>query len=311
MQVILVRLILIKMICEIRVIVQPSSRRSLREKMKTFQELKFNPMNNEAAILPINYSCHLAAFREGEQFVQSHSLGMVLAGTMELNDGDTKEVIREGELYCVRKNNLLKFVKFPPPGGEFKSLSLRFDEQLLRDFSREYGYQAENEPGAVFLKLEENKTLIAFMQSLLEHQDLTADEQMLKLKQKEALLLVLKIHPALKNGLFDFSEPHKIDLEKFMQKNYHFNVQLERFAFLTGRSLSTFQRDFVKIFHQTPSRWLLQKRLKEAYYLIREKGKKSSDIYLDLGFEDLSHFSFVFKKQFGITATELANQKEH
>lgn len=268
-------------------------------------------MNNEATILPINYSCYLSAFREGEQFVQSHSLGMVLAGTMELNDGDTKEVIREGELYCVRKNNLLKFVKFPPPGGEFKSLSLRFDEQLLRDFSREYGYQAENEPGAVFLKLEENKTLIAFMQSLLEHQDLTADEQMLKLKQKEALLLVLKIHPALKNGLFDFSEPHKIDLEKFMQKNYHFNVQLERFAFLTGRSLSTFQRDFVKIFHQTPSRWLLQKRLKEAYYLIREKGKKSSDIYLDLGFEDLSHFSFVFKKQFGITATELANQKEH
>jgi AraC-like DNA-binding protein len=85
---------------------------------------------------------------------------------------------------------------------------------------------------------------------------------------------------------------------------------LERFAYLTGRSLSTFQRDFAKIFRETPSRWLLQKRLKEAYYLIKEKGMKSSDIYLDLGFEDLSHFSYVFKKQFGLTATELASQKQ-
>ena len=42
-----------------------------------------------------------------------------------------------------------------------------------------------------------------------------------------------------------------------------------------------------------------QRRLQEAYYLIREKGKTASDFYLDLGFEDLSHYSFAFKKQFG------------
>jgi AraC-like DNA-binding protein len=34
--------------------------------------------------------------------------------------------------------------------------------------------------------------------------------------------------------------------------------------------------------------------------LIKEKGRRASDIYLDLGFEDLSHFSFAFKKQFGV-----------
>ena len=265
-------------------------------------------MSKETKTLPINYSCHLAEFREGEQFVETHALGMVLAGTMELNDGESKELIREGELYCVRKNQLLKFVKFPPENGEFRSLSLRFDEKLLVDFSREYGYQPEkqNSPAA-FIRLPKEKSLLLFMQSLRDYQELLSDSQMLRLKQKEALLLLLKTNPEVKNGLFDFSEPHKIDLEKFMQKNYHFNVQLERFAYLTGRSLSTFQRDFSKIFNETPSRWLLQKRLKEAYFLIKEKGKKSSDIYLDLGFEDLSHFSFVFKKQFGITATELAN----
>lgn len=76
-------------------------------------------------------------------------------------------------------------------------------------------------------------------------------------------------------------------------KNFHFNVQLKRFAYLTGRSLSTFKRDFEKIFHITPSRWLTAHRLKEAYYFIREKGKLPSDVYLDVCFEDLSHFSFT------------------
>jgi AraC-like DNA-binding protein len=85
-----------------------------------------------------------------------------------------------------------------------------------------------------------------------------------------------------------------------MLKNYHFNVELQRFAYLTGRSLSTFKRDFEKIFHVTPSRWLVQKRLEEAYHLIRDEGKAPSDVYLEVGFEDLSHFSFAFKKKYGL-----------
>jgi AraC family transcriptional regulator, exoenzyme S synthesis regulatory protein ExsA len=267
-------------------------------------------MNKETDILPINYSCHLAEFREGEQFVQSHAFGIVLAGAMELNDGETKTTIREGELYYVRKNKLLKFIKVPPVDKEFKSLSLRFDEQLLTGFSNEYVYKAGKQDfPAAFRSFGSDPPLSGFMHTLIGYKDLMDDPNMLKLKQKEALLLLLKRYPELESDLFDFSEPHKIDLEKFMQKNYHFNVQLERFAFLTGRSLSTFQRDFAAVFKETPSRWLLKKRLQEAYYLIKEKGKKSSEIYLDLGFEDLSHFSFVFKKQFGVTATELARKQ--
>jgi AraC family transcriptional regulator, exoenzyme S synthesis regulatory protein ExsA len=50
----------------------------------------------------------------------------------------------------------------------------------------------------------------------------------------------------------------------------------------------------------------LQKRLSESYFLLDKKKKKPSDIYLEIGFEDLSHFSFAFKKQFGISPKELS-----
>jgi AraC-like DNA-binding protein len=41
-------------------------------------------------------------------------------------------------------------------------------------------------------------------------------------------------------------------------------------------------------------------------HLIKEKGEKPSDVYLEVGFEDLSHFSCAFKKEFG-TAPSLLN----
>jgi len=105
------------------------------------------------------------------------------------------------------------------------------------------------------------------------------------------LFLVLKTNPKLKNVLFDFSEPGKIDIEAFMNSHYRYNIGLERFAFMTGRSLSGFKRDFGKCFGTSPGKWLLKKRLTEANYLLQNQHVRPSDIYLDLGFKDLSHFS--------------------
>jgi AraC-like DNA-binding protein len=123
------------------------------------------------------------------------------------------------------------------------------------------------------------------------------------------LLILLQANPGLANILFDFGTPEKIDLEAFMNRNFRFNVAIQRFAYLTGRSLTSFKRDFEKTFQETPSRWLIQKRLQEAYFLMDKKGKKASDVYLEVGFEDLSHFSFAFKKKFGLAPTQLLEQK--
>ncbi|CAI8812442.1 helix-turn-helix domain-containing protein [Chryseobacterium sp. IT-36CA2] len=69
--------------------------------------------------------------------------------------------------------------------------------------------------------------------------------------------------------------------------------------------MSAFERDLKKIFNETPNRWLVKRRLQEVRFLIEEKKQRPSDIYIDLGFEDLSHFSFAFKKEFGILASNL------
>jgi AraC-like DNA-binding protein len=54
----------------------------------------------------------------------------------------------------------------------------------------------------------------------------------------------------------------------------------------------------------SPRQWLQDRRLTEARHLIEKKKRKPSAIYLDLGFESLSHFSHSFKKKFGKAPTE-------
>jgi AraC-like DNA-binding protein len=176
---------------------------------------------------------------------------------------------------------------------------------------RQYALEAHIETGQKYtgqsnVVIPENAFLKGFFQSIIPYvrhsaEQVTKDMGMLKVK--EAVQLLLHARPELKDFLFDFSEPYKMDLEKFMLNNFHFNIPIEKFAQLTGRSLAGFKRDFQKIFDMSPRHWLQEKRLTEARHLIEHKQKKPSAIYLDLGFESLSHFSASFKKRFGKAPT--------
>ncbi|MFB6456803.1 helix-turn-helix transcriptional regulator [Chitinophaga sp. Hz27] len=256
----------------------------------------------------INYSCHFNAFREGEQFVQHQSLSMVISGEMELNDGTERKILHKGDVYLARKNHLLKFIKKPLEQEEYKSLSIWFSDELLQQARDQEDYVLEEKlQTPAYIDLSGAQHLRFFMESLLQYKDLLENKapELLQIKQKEALMLLFAYDKNLKRVLFDFTDPHKINLEEFMQQNYHFNVKLERFAYLTGRSLATFKRDFQKIFNTSPRSWLQHRRLQEAYFLITKKQQRPNDFYLDLGFEDLSHFSYAFKKQYGHSPTEL------
>jgi AraC-like DNA-binding protein len=133
-------------------------------------------------------------------------------------------------------------------------------------------------------------------------------EDIASLKITEGITILRVIDKNIDTHLANFEKPGKIDLISFMEKNYMFNVPMEKFGYLTGRSLTTFKRDFQKAYKSTPQRWLTKKRLELAHYLFTEKKKKPVEVYYEVGFENLSHFSYAFKKQFGYTPTSLVSE---
>jgi len=257
------------------------------------------------------YSCYFKVSREGEQFIPAHVFTYIKMGSLVINDGKEQHTLNAGDVAFYVKNNLAKFAKMPSEEtGEFKALSILIDKETLKAFAQNYNYKASksNTSGSI-IKLGDNPLYHAFTESMVAYMQNpeTHSDALLNLKVNEAIMILLETRPDLADVLFDFSEPGKIDLKAFMARNFHFNVDLNRFAYLSGRSLSTFKRDFEKIFSTTPNKWLQQKRLQEAHFLISKKGKKPSDVYLEVGFENLSHFSFAFKKTFGVAPSQLTS----
>ncbi len=258
------------------------------------------------------YSCCFEKRRAHEQFVPHYTLAFQISGETHVYHQNGELVLKKNQLLLARKNQLVKSAKLPATDKVYKSISVLLTNSVLYEFALENNISTDKKyEGEYILQLKSDALLKSYCQSLLPYVEKSKqiNKKLAALKTNEAIELLLNLKPSLKTFLFDFSEPYKIDLEKFMQENYHYNVPIENFAKLAGRSLAGFKRDFVKTFQTSPRKWLQERRLAEAHYLIKQKKKKPKDIYLELGFEDLSHFYTSFKQQFGITPAEILIQQ--
>ncbi|WP_433831204.1 AraC family transcriptional regulator [Flavobacterium anhuiense] len=237
---------------------------------------------------------------QGEALVSDHIFSYIISGSHEVWIGDQKFTFKAGDCRFFKRNQLAKYIKRTESDG-FKSLAFHIDQHTLQEIAKESHIKTRDRYGGEAVKLvKENALLQNFISGIMPYYESgKLDEEMLKLKTKELVLILADLDFDLKHMLFEFSNPGKLDLEAFMNGHYRYNISLERFAFLTGRSLSAFKRDFAVLFNATPGRWLVKKRLQEARFLIEQQLQRPSEIYLELGFADLSHFSHAYKKAFG------------
>jgi len=266
-------------------------------------------MNNELPNLNSSFvfSCNAEESWGFEQFFPEHVLACQISGETHVYHQQGTFVLKKNQVFLVHKNQLAKSFKTPANDKEYKAVSIVIKEKDLRSYAELFQKNTNQiYTGKKNMLLKSNPFIKAYFDSLLPYLEnpSQSNEKMMFSKVTEAIDLLLHLYPELESFLFDFSEPYKIDLEKFMLKNYQYNTSLDAFARLTGRSLATFKRDFEKLFSTTPAKWLKEKRLEEAYRLIHQKQKKSADIYIDLGFENLSHFYTAFKKKYGMTPSQ-------
>jgi AraC-like DNA-binding protein len=257
----------------------------------------------------ILYSCTDEKERSSENLLSDHVITYILSGKIQFYVNQVLVEYKSGQMALLRKNLLLRSFKYPGDDGKpFQSLNVFLSEGDLRTFSAAHNVAATGvyNDGPIF-DLSEDVFIKGYFDSLVPYfnTDVPLNAHLAGLKTNEAIELVLR-HKKLANLLLDFAAPYKIDLEAFMSQNYTYNIPMSKFALLTGRSLATFKRDFKKIFHSSPEKWLVQKRLEAAHFLIAQKKQPPSAVFQDVGFENFSHFSTAFKRRFGYNASALA-----
>lgn len=257
----------------------------------------------------IKLSCYEGKLFKTEAAFDDHLLVWLISGETKIIQADETFVFGAGNTFLIPRNQLATIINCPKEGLPHKAVAMHLSVKRLRDFYNDEPAKSKRECEKI-IRFHKHPLLESCLASLIPYFEMQENfpENIASLKINEAINILKTIDKNIDAVLNNFEEPGKIDLASFMEKNFMFNMSLERFGYLTGRSLTTFKRDFQKAFNSTPQRWLTKKRLEVAHYELAEKNKKPVDLYYEIGFENLSHFSFAFKKQYGYAPTELLNK---
>lgn len=237
--------------------------------------------------------------------VKNHMLAYVYSGEMAVEHDGQQTHLHKGECFFVKRDHRISTTKRAYEGERFQGIFLTFSRNFLRSF-----YNAMDKrdvpkhggrPDEKVIILEPRADIMSVFESLVPYYDRQVHPapEIIDLKQTEALYALLNADEKFYPILFDFTEPWKIDIMDFLHENYMYDLSLEEIASFTGRSLATFKRDFARVSDLSPQKWLIRRRLEAAYDLLKNDGKKASEVYEEVGFKNLSHFYSAFKRQYG------------
>ncbi len=89
-----------------------------------------------------------------------------------------------------------------------------------------------------------------------------------------------------------------------MRAHFQHEITNQHLASISNMSLRAFERRFRAAFHLTPQRFLRKLRLRIASRALIHTDASLSEVALNGGFADQSHFSREFRRQFGRTPRE-------
>jgi len=170
-------------------------------------------------------------------------------------------------------------------------------------------------PSDMLIDISVSDTTRAFFYGIVPYftQKVPPADNLLELKFKELIFNILS-DPANTNLLsyvMSIADQTKTPIWEVMEANYMFNLTIPDFARMTQRSVASFKREFQEYYHTTPGRWLTRTRLKSARQLLDTSKKNVGEIAFDCGFENVSHFSRIFKANYGVSPTQYRKKQMH
>lgn len=240
-------------------------------------------------------------------YVSNHVVSVILNGTQQIESFDGAAIrAKAGEMLLIPRG-LYYVTDLLPDDGAFHSLLFYFDDSTIQSFLAQVTNQQVDYPNTIgdYLKFEQTKGIRHFVNALLEvyGNSKKFPKALLELKTLE-LLHLLNIssgQPSMVDFLFHLTLPKKRNIRAFMAHNFDKPLKVTDYARLTGRSMSTFRRDFKAHFNETPQQWLKQRRIEKAIQLIKEQERSVTALAYEVGYENISYFIKAFKGEVGLS----------
>lgn len=249
----------------------------------------------------VEYKCPI----DSEKFklwTDTPFLSYVISGKKDWTSVNETYTIQAGEALFFKRGlyNTKQYFE-----EEFCTIVFFLTEDFIRHFIRKneelLSQQADQTAHKQIYRIDVTESLKALMLSVFSYlNQVSIPRELVEMKFNE-LLYNIALNPANRDLLAYFNSLKRVEktnLAEIMNKNFHYDLKLEEYARLSGRSLSTFKRDFSAFFGETPGKWLNSKRLEYSRTLLQNPDLNISDVCFESGFRNTSHFNSCFKKRF-------------
>lgn len=281
-----------------------------------FSQFPTYPTKNNDNVLQ---SMPLARFKESgtnskkTNFIKEHTLIFVLQGKKIVHFDDYSYTAQSSHMIFL-KRGIYTVSEYVPNDVLYESLMVFFTDHFIKKFLHSYHFtKIESQSNANYLVIPSSKLLDSLKIQLLEYsgKSIKRIDALLQLKLQELLLLLLEgsnerqILSFLQNIVFETP----LDIDYVVNKYLFHPLSVEDFAKLSNRSLAAFKRDFQKKYILPPKKWINRQRLIHAKVLLQNTSKRVSEIAMECGYENTSHFIRIYKNEYRSTPNQDRSKK--
>ncbi|WP_223826662.1 AraC family transcriptional regulator [Flagellimonas sp. S3867] len=249
----------------------------------------------------VEYKCPIDV-ENFQLFTDSHIINYVISGRKDWFSPDQTFEIQGGDALFVRKGVYTTRQHFEV---DYCVMLFFINDTFINNFFREHPslkIPAKQKDYDQIFEIDINDSFESLIHSIFNYFKQAGEipKSLVEIKFRELLFNIL-LNPKnqmLVEYLYSLSNSEKADMEYIMLKHFQYDLGLDEFAKLCGRSLSTFKRDFKNHFKQTPGNWIKNKRLECAKTLLHQSTLSINEICYESGFKNPSHFNKAFKEKY-------------
>ncbi|KAA3633868.1 MAG: AraC family transcriptional regulator [Bacteroidetes bacterium] len=239
---------------------------------------------------------------ERQSYVSMYGISIVMQGQQRiLEDSGKILTINPGEIGIIRKG-LYTVTDILPKEKNFQSYHIFLSEQALREVLNTYGISSNQENGQGLLKFQAPDLIKEYFIFLKTINPATAySYQIFTLKIMEFFGLLINENPSVAKQLAGLLHQPFKNLQAFMEDHFSKPLSIKDYASLTGRSESTFRREFKLKYGIAPRKWIINKRMEMAKKLLEDADFNVNEVAMEVGYDNVSHFIKAYKNVFGET----------
>ncbi len=279
-----------------------------------YEYFKNNPRLNTRIgnnFILAEYQCPLNV-DEFTLWTKSHMILYVINGKKDWHTPNKTFCLKGGDILFVKKGVYTTKQYFEE---DYCAMLFFMNDDFIKDFINENNIQnnTDSKTEDSVLPITADNSFNTLVESIFQYltKGQAIPQNLVELKFKELIFNILlnKKNSHFKSMLCEISKSSKANIEHIMNTNFQYDLSLEGFAKLSGRSLSTFKRDFKRYFKTTPSKWLMDKRLQYSKMLLTSSEMNINEVCFESGFKNASHFIKSFKSQFNCTPNQFKANK--